>query len=472
MKSLFLFVLLSLLAIPAYAAKPHILFILVDDFGYGDAACFNPDSKIETPNINRLAKEGMRFTDAHAAGPLCHISRYGLLTGRYPFRTNVGVWGRQPVIEEGRTTIASFLKSQGYRTNMVGKWHLGFDEKGYDKPLRGGPADRGFDTFFGIRASTDIPPYFYIRGHNAVEPPTDTIAANNTEGWSPIQGEFWRAGGIAPNLKLKDVLPKFTDEAIGVITSHSKSHADAPMFLYLAYPAPHTPWLPSKEFAGTSKAGMYGDFSAMVDHEVGRVLKELEKSKLADDTLVIFSSDNGPTWYEKDVKKFGHASVGPLRGMKADAWEGGHRVPFIVRWPGNVKPGATSRQMICFTDVMATFAGIVGAELPKGAGPDSFDFSQVLLGEQSDDQPVRKSIVIRAGGPLMTVRIGDWKLINGLGSSGFSKPKKIPFEKGGPRGQLYNLADDLGEQNNLYLKRPDKVAELLAELKRIRELEN
>ena len=214
--------------------QPNILLIMVDDMGYGDPGCYNPKSKILTPNIDQLAQQGMRFTDAHAPGPLCHLSRYGLLTGRYPFRAKVGKWGRRSVIEPDRMTLAKFLRSSGYTTAMVGKWHLGFDEDGYDKPLPGGPCDRGFDSFFGIRASTDIPPYFYIRGRQAVEPPTIKIEARSTEGWSPIQGEFWRAGLIAPNMELKDVLPRFTDEAIQVINRHSQEKSDRPIFLYLA----------------------------------------------------------------------------------------------------------------------------------------------------------------------------------------------------------------------------------------------
>ncbi|MDB4665244.1 sulfatase-like hydrolase/transferase [Verrucomicrobia bacterium] len=200
---------------------PHLLFILVDDMGYGDLQCYNRDSKIPTPNMNRLAEQGMRFTDAHAAGPLCHVSRYGLMTGQYPFRGQPHTWRRQATIDPEHLTLPSFLKSHGYQTAMVGKWHLGFNESGYDKPLPGGPVDRGFDSFFGIRASTDIPPYFYIRGNQAVMPPTLEIEANNSDGWSPIQGAFWRKGGISPDLQLKDVLPRFTEEAIKVIVEHA-----------------------------------------------------------------------------------------------------------------------------------------------------------------------------------------------------------------------------------------------------------
>lgn len=449
--------------------KPHVLIIFVDDMGYGDAGCYHPASKIATPHIDGLARSGMRFTDAHAPGALCHPSRYGLLTGCYPFRTDVSVWRRKPVIKEGRLTLASLLRSQGYLTAMVGKWHLGFLEKGYDKPLKGGPVDRGFESFFGIRASTDIPPYFYIRGDRAVAPPTDRIKANSTEGWSPIQGGFWRAGGIAPGLALKDVLPRFTDEAVNLIKNHPTSGGGRPLFLYLAYPAPHTPWLPDPAFAGRSKAGLYGDFVEMVDAMIGRVLAALDKSGMAGETMVIFTSDNGPVWYDKDVARFGHDSSGGLRGMKGDAWEGGHRMPFIVRWPGRIRSGSVTRQTICFTDLLATMADILGVKLPKGAGEDSYSMGKVLLGTQPEGKPVRGPVVIPSARGFMSIRSGPWKLINDLGSGGFSKPGKIRPSPGGPEGQLYNLDNDPGETQNLWLSHPEVVKRLKAELAAIQK---
>ncbi len=445
---------------------PNIVVILVDDMGYGDPGCFNPNSKIATPNIDSLARDGMRFTDAHAPGPLCHMSRYGLLTGKYPFRIDVNAWPKQPLIEDDQMTIATLAKGAGYQTAMVGKWHVGFKENGYDQPLPGGPVDRGFDSYFGIRASTDIPPYFYIRDNQAVAPPTETIKANNSDGWSPIQGAFWRAGGIAPELELQDVLPRFTDEAIGVIEHRN---IDQPLMMYLAYPAPHTPWLPSPEFAGKSGASMYGDFLMMVDAEIGRVLKAIDDAKMNEDTLVIFTSDNGPTWYEDDVERFDHDSAGGLRGMKADAWEAGHRMPLIVRWPGKVATSSQSNRLVCFTDFLATFADIMKAELPDTAGPDSFSFLPAMTNETASTKPARTNFVMRAGsvGSMMTIRSGDWKLITGLGSGGFSQPKSIQPGPGEPVGQLYNLADDLAETTNLYASRPDVVARLTEEMDHI-----
>ena len=455
---------------PADGRLPHVLLILVDDMGYGDPGCYNPDSKIPTPNIDRLAAEGIRFTDAHASGPLCHVSRYGLMTGRYPFRINANLWPKQPLIPAGQTTIASLLRSRGYRTAMVGKWHLGFQENGYDQPLPGGPVDCGFESFFGIRASTDIPPYFYVRDDRAVAPPTARIAANRSEGWSPIQGAFWREGGIAPGLELRDVLPRFTDEAVAIVEDHARRKDERPLMLYLAYPAPHTPWLPAPGFEGSSGAGLYGDFTAMVDAEIGRVLSALSLAGMQDDTLLICTSDNGPVWYDADVDRFRHDSAGGLRGMKADAWEAGHRMPFLVRWPGRVEAGRVSHQTICFTDLLATFADLCDMTLSDGEGPDSFSFLRVLTGEQSEQQPVRGPIVMKAGsGDVMMIRSGPWKLINRLGSGGFSQPRRVEPAAGDPPGQLYHLGEDLAETRNRYAERPEVVSRLEKEMESILE---
>lgn len=444
---------------------PHLVIILVDDMGYGDPGCYNSDSKIPTPHIDRLASEGMRFTDAHAAGALCHPSRYGLMTGRYPFRADLSVWRKHSTIEADRPTLPSILRKGGYHTAMVGKWHLGFDEKGYDEPLSGGPVDRGFDQYFGIRASTDIPPYFYIRGDRAVQAPIDTIEASFSEGWSPIQGAFWRKGGIAPDLELRDVLPRFTDEAIAVVKDYSdQPRNDKPLMFYLAYPAPHTPWLPAPEFEGKSGAGMYGDFLMMVDDQIGKVIGALKEAGMWDQTLLLFTSDNGPVWYDADVARFGHDAAGGLRGMKGDAWEAGHRMPFIVRWPGKVQAGSTSDWTICFTDVMATFSEAAGIELPEGAGPDSYSFYDVLLGRQSASEPVRPPIIMQSASGAYLVRSGPWKLIDRLGSGGFSEPgHRIPGP-GEPAGQLYYLEEDPGETVNLYHDRPKVLEMLLDEL--------
>lgn len=467
------------------SAKPNILIILVDDMGYGDIGSYNPESKIPTPNIDGLAQQGIRFNDAHAPGAVCHPSRYGLLTGRYPFRTNTSVWPEQPVIDEGRLTIARMLQSEGYRTAMVGKWHLGFDEshttdptvsgdsqagantraayRQYDPdhPLTGGPADRGFDTFFGIRASTDIPPYFYIRGDRVVNPPTDTVESNFSGGiWTDIQGAFWREGGIAPDLDLVDILPRFTEESIDVIERHSSENPDQPLMLYVAFPAPHTPWLSTEDFEGESEAGMYGDFMTMVDSKIGEILSVLEQENMSDETLVIFTSDNGPVWYDKDKEHFGHDSQGGLRGMKGDVYEAGHRMPFIVRWPGMIEAGAVTNQTISFTDLMATFADILESNLPKDAGEDSFSLLPVLTGEQSEDEAIRPPVVSISSRGVRTIQDGQWKLVEALGSGGFTEPVFVEPGAGNPEGQLYNLDEDLKEENNLWNEHPGVVDRL------------
>ncbi|MEN1680068.1 MAG: sulfatase-like hydrolase/transferase [Planctomycetota bacterium] len=436
-------------------SNPHVVVILADDLGYGDPGCFNPDSRIATPAIDALAEAGLRFTDAHAPGPLCHMSRYGLLTGCYPFRTDVTRWRTEPLIEEGQETIATVARRAGYRTAMVGKWHLGFAERGYDKPLRGGPIDRGFDSFFGIRASTDIPPYFYIRDDRAVTPPTESIAADSSPNWSPNQGRFRRDGKIAPGLKLEDVLPRFTDEAIGVLDRHHTEHPTQPLMLYLAYAAPHTPWLPSSDKEGGSGAGLYGDFVETVDSEIGRVIAKLKATGMWEDTLLVFTSDNGPCWYDKDVERFSHDSAGGLRGMKGDAWEAGHRMPFIATWPRVIRAGAASAQTIGFTDLLATVADLVGETLDDADAVDSYSLLPELLGVQPADQPIRPPVVVQAGSKpkMFSIRGGDWKLITGPGSGGFSKsPRPRPADDQ-PAGQLYDLASDPGEQRNLYRER-------------------
>ena len=466
--ALSVFSLASLVA-DARQPLPNIVFILADDLGYGDLGCYNQDSRIPTPNIDRLADEGMRFTDAHAAGPLCHPSRYGLMTGRYPFRTDVSRWPAHPLIEPDQMTLASMLAAKGYDTRMVGKWHLGFRENGYDQILPGGPVDRGFKGFFGMRASTDIPPYFYIRQNRAVSEPSRLIAENHSPGWAPTQGAFWRAGTIAPDLDLADVMPEFTRQACDIIRAKGKDETTAsakPLFLYLAYTGPHTPWLPSAKFVGKSGAGMYGDFVMMFDDEIGAVLKALDEAGLSEDTMVVLASDNGPVWRPENIERFGHNAVGGLRGMKGDAWEGGHRLPFIVRWPGRVAQASTIHQTICFTDFLATCAEICKVDLPPDAAPDSFSFLPVLESRQPADQPIRGPIVMQAGSTrAMMIRSGDWKLIDRPGSGGFSKsPAPKPDD---PPGQLYQLRDDPSERTNLYREHPERVAKLTKEMERI-----
>jgi arylsulfatase A-like enzyme len=319
--------------------------------------------------------------------------------------------------------------------------------------------DCGFDSYFGMPASLDIPPYFYIRDRTPTMAPTETVGAKDSvggkEGWNRIQGVFWRAGKVGPDFKHAEVTPRFAAEAVKVIESHD---GKKPLFLYLALPSPHTPWLPTREFIGKSGAGMYGDFMMQVDHVVGQVIGGLKKAGLSDNTLLIFSSDNGPVWYDKDTKRFGHRSSGPLRGIKGSCWEGGHRVPFIAHWPGRIGAGATSDHTIAFADVLATLANVAGRpELPRGAAEDSVSFLQALLHPGRKHQP--RPPILHNG---KVIRYGEWKLIATKGSRGFDADRKIKYGT-----ELYNLKDDLSEKNNLADKMPEKVKNLQARMYRI-----
>ncbi len=448
----------------AAAKSPNIVFILADDMGYGDLKAYNPGSKISTPHLDQLAAGGIVFTDAHSGGSTCVPSRHSLITGRFAARRKQLNWRAGPVIARGQLTFASVLRAQDYRTAMVGKWHQGFTMKSpgvfdYEKPLTGGPMDCGFDSYFGMPASLDIPPYFYIRDRTPTMAPTETVGAKDSvggkEGWNRIQGVFWRAGKVGPDFKHAEVTPRFAAEAVKVIESHD---GKKPLFLYLALPSPHTPWLPTREFIGKSGAGMYGDFMMQVDHVVGQVIGGLKKAGLSDNTLLIFSSDNGPVWYDKDTKRFGHRSSGPLRGIKGSCWEGGHRVPFIAHWPGRIGAGATSDHTIAFADVLATLANVAGRpELPRGAAEDSVSFLQALLHPGRKHQP--RPPILHNG---KVIRYGEWKLIATKGSRGFDADRKIKYGT-----ELYNLKDDLSEKNNLADKMPEKVKNLQARMYRI-----
>jgi arylsulfatase A len=443
--------------------KPNVVVILADDLGYGDLQCYNKDSKIPTPNLDRLASQSLRFTDAHTPCAVCTPTRYGLLTGRYCWRTSLkkGVLnGYSPaLIEPKRVTLASLLKQQGYVTAGFGKWHLGLGDHAktdFGKPLRPGPLTVGFDSYFGIPASLDMPPYLFLDNEGVLEAPTESIAdsAMRRKGGKG----FWRGGAIAPHFKHVEVLPTLTERTVAFC---QKQTADKPFFLYLALTGPHTPWMPTEEFRGKSKAGYYGDFTAQVDASVGRVLKALDEAKLADNTLLFFTSDNGAHWLPEDIEKWGHRANGNLRGQKADLWEGGHRVPFMVRWPGHVAAGATSKELICLTDVLATVTEIVGDKLPDDAGEDSFSLLPVLRGDKRD-RPIREAIVHHSGDGTFAIRQGPWKLAMALGSHGFSAPHDIKPKPGEAKGQLYNLDDDPREQKNLWLEKPDIVERLTA----------
>ena len=451
---------------------PNIVLIMADDLGYGDLGCYNRESKIPTPNLNRLATESIRFTDAHTPSAVCTPTRYGLLTGRYCWRSRLkhGVlWGySRCLIDPKRMTIASMLKRHGYGTGCIGKWHLGLgnqEKTDYSRPLHPGPVDLGFDYFFGIPASLDMPPYVYIENDRPVAPPSETIKGSRQR--RAGGGGFWRGGAIAPGFRHIDVLPTVTKKAVGFIETQAAQHPERPFFLYFPLTAPHTPWMPTKKFRGRSGAGPYGDFVVEVDAMIGRVLKTLDRLKLRKNTLLFVTSDNGAHWTPTDIRKYGHRANGPLRGQKADIWDGGHRVPFLVRWPGKIKPGSVCDETVCLTDVLATCAAVVGQTLPDNAAEDSYNILPALLREKRTG-PIRPAIVHHSLSGKFAIRIGSWKLIPSRGSGGFSKPRDYKPKPGEPKGQLYNLAKDLGETENLYQERPDVIRRLLAPLERFK----
>jgi arylsulfatase A-like enzyme len=462
---------LAALEAPARRADgpPNIVLVLADDLGYGDPRCYNKDSKIPTPAIDRLAAQGMRFTDAHTPSSVCTPTRYGILTGRYCWRTSLkrGVLdGTSPLlIEPGRMTIASLLKQRGYATGAVGKWHLGLGSEkktDYAKPLRPGPNSVGFDYFFGIPASLDMPPYAFVENEAPTAAPTETIGASEMR--RKGGGGFWRAGAIAPGFRHVDVLPTITEKAVGFIRSRA-ADAKTPFFLYFALTAPHTPWMPTDEFRGKSGAGFYGDFVAQVDATLGKVLDALDDAKAGGNTLVFFTSDNGAHWLPEDIEKWGHRANSPLRGQKADIWEGGHRVPFVARWPGKIKAGSTCDETICLTDFLATAAAVVESPLAADAGEDSFSVLPALFG-RAQPAPLREATVHHSADGLFALRHGSWKIAMGLGSGGFSAPKKIDPKPGEPAGQLYDLAKDPREERNVWAENPDVVARLSALLEK------
>ncbi|MFN0118985.1 MAG: sulfatase family protein [Blastocatellia bacterium] len=448
-------------------ARPNIVIILADDMGAGDPGCYNPQSRTPTPHIDRLAAQGMRFTDAHSPSAVCTPTRYGLLTGRYAWRTRLksGVLqGYDPLlIEQGRVTIASMLRARGYNTGAVGKWHLGFGAQkpvDYAGSLTPGPNAVGFDYFFGIPASLDFTPYVYVENERATAAPTEVVADSKHQ--RNGGNGYWRGGAIAPGFRHDDVLTTLTDKAVGFMQQQTKAK---PFFLYFPLTSPHTPWLPAGEFRGRSGAGDYGDFVTQTDAAVGRVLRALEQAGMADNTLLIFTSDNGAHWLPQEIRQYNHRANGPRRGQKADIWEGGHRVPLIVRWPGKIKAGAVNDELICLTDMLATLAAVTGARLPREAGEDSYNLLPTLR-NGAGKKPIREAVVHHSADGTFAIRQGDWKLALALGSHGFSEPKDIKPEPGGPAGQLYNLKDDPEEQNNLWLQKPELVARLTALLEK------
>lgn len=477
--------LLALLLFSSLAAaeKPNVIVVLADDLGYGDVSAYNPDSKIPTPHLDRIAAEGMRFTDGHTSSGVCTPTRYSLLTGRYHWRTRLqsGVLGgfSLPLVSEGRATLASFLRGQGYHTACIGKWHLGMkwplkggavaDDKGdfgkpfsdlslvdYTSPILGGPVDVGFDHFYGISASLDMFPYVWIRDRLPTE-----IAS--------VEKAFHRPGPAGPDFEAIDVQPGITTRLVAYLGERAaEAKAGKPFFAYVPLASPHTPIVPTPEFQGKSGINAYADFVLQVDADMGKVLDELDRLGLADDTLVVFTSDNGcsPQANFPELLAAGHNPSHIYRGHKADLYEGGHRVPFLVRWPAKVKPGTMSDQLVGQIDFLATFAELLGAELPEDAGEDSVSFLPALLGE--DEGPLRSSIVSQSINGSFAIRDGRWKLLLCPGSGGWSFPRPGADDHGGlPEFQLYDLASDPGETTNLVAKHPERVAEMKAALEEL-----
>jgi arylsulfatase A-like enzyme len=473
--------------------QPNIVIFFVDDMGYGDASCLNPEGKIKTPNIDRLAGEGMKFTDAHSTSAVCTPSRYSLLTGRYNWRSPlqqgiVGVYG-DPLIAADRLTVPGFLKQHGYHTACIGKWHLGqgwdFEvdedfrpEHGYDcapaadleasepqrqrwreafrRPTTGGPTTRGFDYYFGVDVP-NWPPYCFIENDRTVGIPSEFLPARLLgDNLASLQGP------AMPYWHFEQLLPTWAKKAEGYI--QERAAAAEPFFLYLPMTSPHTPLSVNKPFIGRSGLNnLYADLVIETDDVFGRVLASLERHGVADNTLVLFASDNGCAHYvgAEQMEAQGHFPSGPYRGYKSDAWDGGHRIPCLARWPGVIKPGSECRDLVCLSDLMATCAELVGAELPDNAGEDSVSLMPLFRGGPSS----RTSVVHHSIAGKFAIRDDRWKLVLCPGSGGWTQNDAAAAKAGLPLVQLYDMQADPGEMHNLQAEHPGKVRELVALLK-------
>ncbi|AWW33223.1 arylsulfatase [Echinicola strongylocentroti] len=450
---------------------PNIVYILADDMGIGDVQAFNPDSKIPTPYLDQLASEGMRFTDAHTSSAVCTPTRYSILTGRYNWRStlkNGVLWSDSaPLIETERSTVPAVLRTKGYHTAFIGKWHLGWDW-GHDAdgnidftmPVTHNPNDLGFDYAYGHVASLDIPPYVYVENGQVTAMPIDSTQSEDRYGW-------WRKGITAPDFIHEDVTPNFFRKSIAYVEERSKE--EKPFFLYLALPSPHAPILPSPEWQGKSGLTPYGDFVMMLDDYVGQLMAAIKEAGIEENTLVVFVSDNGvaPAAKIDELIAKGHYPSGIYRGHKADIYEGGHRVPFIAKWPKVIKAGSASAQTICTTDLMATCAEIVGYQLEDDEGEDSYNLLPLFSGEKLG-RPYREATVHHSDKGAFAIRQGKWKLAMTAGSGGWSFPTPEDVEKIDtlPPLQLFDLSNDPREENNLQAKYPEKVSELKALLTR------
>jgi arylsulfatase A-like enzyme len=466
------------------------VIVLADDMGYGDVRALNAESSIPTPNLDRLAAEGMSFTDGHSPSAVCTPTRYGLVTGRYAWRTRLksGVLGgySPPLLESDRVTIASMLQQAGYRTAAIGKWHLGMalpllaeedvdlavweGDPGIDftGTITDSPIHHGFDYFFGVSASLDMAPYVYIRDDRFTSIPS-------IEQPAVAFPHFVRYGPRSSDFVIDEVLDRLTDEAVGFIRESALT--SQPFFLYLPLTGPHKPTQPHERFRGKTGLNEYGDFVHQVDWSVGQVLEVLDDTGVSDNTFVLYTSDNGSYMYSFDDSNEvdhvndptaggyfprHHRANGALRGTKADIWEGGHRIPFFVRWPGQVPPRSESSSTVCLVDLFATCAELAGLEIPGGAAEDSHSFVPALRGENyTRNEPV----VHHSANGTFALRSQQWKLVLGNGSGGREAPVGQPF---GEPYQLFDLSQDLGESKDLAAQHPEVVEELTAYLERIR----
>ena len=468
---------------------PNIVLIMADDMGYGDVGCYNPDSKIPTPNMDKLASQGIRFTDAHSPSAVCTPTRYGVLTGQYCWRTRLkqGVIGgySRPLIENSRLTLASMLKQQGYATACIGKWHIGSnfqdkdgkpttreDQVDFSKPITGGPNALGFDyAWFNAGCGTVAPPYGFIENDRFVD---SAFSFFDNKKSHPMENN----GMMAKNWQSKDADVIIAGKACDYIKE--KSQEDKPFFLYLTPNAPHEPCVDElvPEFArGQSAAGARGDLVWLFDWTVGEVVKTLKKNGQAENTLLIVTSDNGALAgtfvYDENGRRvasgnrnfhfnrYDHKSCGDFRGNKAHIWEGGHREPLIASWPGLISAGEVSDRLACLTDFMATCADITNFDIPDNAGEDSYSILPVLLGDKSTaGKPIRKAIVHHSSFGVFAIREGKWKLIlETKGSGGWPTPRDKHPQPGTP-GQLYDIFADPSEENDLWSQHPDIVARL------------
>lgn len=474
--------------LPAAPAPPNVLILYADDLGYGDLGANNPASKIPTPHLDRLAAEGLRFTDAHSSSGVCTPSRYALLTGRHHWRDFHGIAEAfdGPVFKPGQLTLPAMLRQRGYATACIGKWHLGFDWNALRKPgvpakalahddfdwtrrFPGGPLDHGFDAYFGDNV-INFPPYAWIENDRLVAPPDVTLT--NVPG-KPKEGQWeCRPGPARSDWDFYQVLPTLTRKAVEYVRSR-KGQAQ-PFFLYFALPSPHAPIIPNDAFDGKSRAGAYGDFVVQTDDACGQVLAALREAGLEKRTLVVFTADNGPEFYAyaRDAK-FDHWSAAPFRGLKRDLYEGGHHVPFLLKWPGVTRPGAVSDALISQVDLMATLAAAVNYKLPRDAAEDSHDFLPWLEGEAK--APPRATLVHNTNPRYYALRHGPWLLVDApTGYTARPAPAAWHAKHQQPPDddlpvELYDLKADPGQRRNLAAQHPEKAAELQALLKRLRE---